>query len=85
MKRRKFIALLGGAAARGARAAAPSGAADWHPDALPEKRRGISIVRSGFPAGIGKAGMVRGRERSIRRALVDGRHGYGEGRCCESR
>ena len=40
MKRREFITLLGGAAcvaARGAGAAARSGAADWHPDALPEK------------------------------------------------
>src|SRR5262249_42175531 len=68
----------GRVAARGARAAARADAADWHRDALPEKRHGISIVRSGFPGGIGKAGMVRGRERSIRRALVDGRHGYGE-------
>jgi hypothetical protein len=29
--------------------------------------------------------MVRGRECSIRRALVDGQHGFREGRCCESR
>src|ERR1700730_10524893 len=29
--------------------------------------------------------MVRGRECSIRRALVDEQHGFGEGRCCESR
>src|SRR5262249_843841 len=29
--------------------------------------------------------MVRGRDCSIRRALVDGQHGFGECRCCESR
>jgi ABC transporter substrate binding protein len=62
---------------RGACAAKGASAADRNPDAFSEQRRCISSPRSGVSAGIGKAGLVRGHERPIRRALVHGQYGCG--------
>jgi hypothetical protein len=75
MRRRKFIAILGGAggmAARGARAATRQDASHWTSECLRGERSRSSGLDQGANAGSARIGLVNGRNIQIEFRFVGG-------------